>query len=404
MTTENTIFTDVVNFNADASCLSAAAWLRALEGGESAPVFQWLGLFVQMKKKVVLGLTGATAADMAFFNPHSIRLINDHPDIFQVIARPFSHDAALLRLPDGFRVNFRLGLLTLRRLFSCVQPFFLPPEFMLTVEQTRQLDDDGVVLTFLNPSRFRASQREFLPVRPYLLRGALDSALVCLPVAGELTQAYLSGLDHGDAAAWNRALVTCGLPAPVGWRDGESVLLFPQGIERERRWLDGELCERTHLPVPNPADFAPAGEGFHQTYPMHPFTAWMREFRVMGYVHRLLRLEERLRELDAAGATLWLQCINSDVLSSVEKDTVYKRFASLDRPGEFFDGQFLRTERGFEGSEYLLLLERHLNGDVCDYAQASSAPHMLKLRARRLMIEDVLAGHSLASVIDGGGR
>lgn len=393
---------DVVNFNADASCLEASAWLAALAGGGDSAMARWLRLYVTSEKPMVLGLTGASAADMALFNPESVALVRDHPHVFQVVARPFSHDAALLRTGAGFRANLRLGVQVLERLFGRVAPWFLPPEFMLTAEQTFQLEQDGLFGTFINPARFNGGQRDRLPAAPYLLQGALGSTLACLPVLGGLTPAYLEALDRGDAVTWNAALAGLGRQTAIGWRDGESVLLFPDGIERERRWLAGETVRRAHLPAPDRAGLQPAPSPCYRAYPMHPFTAWMREFRVMGYVHRLLRLEERVRDFDATAAALWLQCVNSDVLSSVEKEAVDKRLTALEGGG-VVETRFLRSERGFEGSECLLMLERHLDGWECRLDQGATVPHLAKLAARRALLAGILGECRLGALVDGGG-
>ena len=42
---------DVVNFNADASCLSSRKWLLCLEGGENSLVYKWLKGYVDNKRK-----------------------------------------------------------------------------------------------------------------------------------------------------------------------------------------------------------------------------------------------------------------------------------------------------------------------------------------------------------------
>ena len=48
---------DIVNFNADASCLSASIWMDALKGGTNSKICQWLSLFVRNKKKSLLELS-----------------------------------------------------------------------------------------------------------------------------------------------------------------------------------------------------------------------------------------------------------------------------------------------------------------------------------------------------------
>ena len=75
---------DVVNFNADASCLSSTEWLKILDGGSNSKLCRWLQLYVRHQKKVVLGFPGATIADIAQNNPEGIDLINQHENIFEI--------------------------------------------------------------------------------------------------------------------------------------------------------------------------------------------------------------------------------------------------------------------------------------------------------------------------------
>ena len=43
---------DVVNFNADASCLEYNEWLKIIRGGKKSIFCKWLQLYVKNKRKV----------------------------------------------------------------------------------------------------------------------------------------------------------------------------------------------------------------------------------------------------------------------------------------------------------------------------------------------------------------
>ncbi len=377
---------DIINFNADASCLQSSDWLAALSGQRQSKLVRWLNHYVELERPVVLGLCGSAAADMVANNPESVALINRHPEIFQLIARPFSHDAALLRTTAGFRINLKLGLAALSETFDNVAPYYLPPEFMLTPEQVSILCDEGIALTFINANRYSADQQARIPDVPYAMHGPLGTRLACVPIEGSLTRAYLASLDAYDASPWNDAIGAQSAEVIHTWRDGETPFMFPNGIERERRWLEGACgFEPIHLqdhPLDDIPDAASFGARCFRSYPVHSLSAWMREFRMMGFVRRVWELEDRVHELNHVQTALWLQCINSDVLSAVEKDSVPKRYATLDEPDLSFDSVLHRSERGFEGWEFLLLLERLVEGRSTPYLDASSQPHMEKLRAR----------------------
>lgn len=364
---------DVVNFNADASCLPAGDWLAFLEGGESSRLCQWLQLYVERGKPVALGFIGGALADMALLNPESIALINAHRELFDLVLRPFSHDVGLLRSARGFELNLDLGRRTLQREFGGALEIYLPPEFMLTAAQVKLLADHGARGVFLNPIRFRD---ERLPSRPYRVEGVLGSSLPCIPFRGVLTQSYLDSLHAFDGQAWTAAVLACGEERVFAWRDGESSFLLPDGLAREEAWLAGESAsiqrERLSDVLPTLRFEEPA---VTRGYPVHSFSAWFKEFRMMGFLSRLERIEARLDALTLEERVVWLQAINSDVLSAVEKDSPIVKLR--DRPGGAeWPFTIWRSERGFEGEDCLALLEAGL-----DHLRSPGA-HLQKLRTR----------------------
>ena len=108
---------DVVNFNADASCLSSQEWLRILDGGKKSDFYIWLELYVTFNKKINLGIVGASLCDIAHYCPEAIELIKSNESIFNILIRPFSHDNALLRSRDSFLVNLHYGIKVTKKYF-----------------------------------------------------------------------------------------------------------------------------------------------------------------------------------------------------------------------------------------------------------------------------------------------
>ncbi len=381
---------DVVNFNADASCLASGEWLAILSGGERSRLCRWLEVYTDLRRPVVLGFIGGAIADMATFNPEAIALINSNPNIFDLVLRPFSHDVGLLRSTRGFILNFNLGRAVARKEFNEVNEFFLPPEFMLTNSQVKNLADYGSAGTFLNPTRFKEEISQRLPKIPFILEGVLGSRLPCIPFEGSLTRMYLDALHNFDSEAWAAAVRSEAATPVFLWRDGESCFLVPDGIERERHWLAGEPSDIQRESLRSALiglHFAPAHELPADTalsYPVHSFSAWFKEFRMLGFLDRLARLEARLESLPKDLLVIWLQAINSDILSAVEKNSPV--VSLLSRPGR---GQIKtmhtiwRSERGFEGEDYLALLEAVLESpEVLDQIWKSTRPHFRKLGAR----------------------
>ncbi len=383
---------DVINFNGDASCLSSKDWLLHLQGKGASNLCRWLNAYVKHHKKIVLGLTGSSIADISQFNPEAIACINDHPDIFQIILRPFAHDIALLRSDHGFALNFDLGRKVIEKELVNRAPFYLPPEFMLTGQQIHVLSQRGVKGTFLNPQRFSEDVQRRLPPKPYQVRGVLGAHLDCIPCDGELTGAYLDALYRFDATKWNRALLEHPLETVYTWRDGESPFLVPGGIEREAAWLKNESDEITRGFLQNPLASGTFqgtpedGRQFYRSYPVHSFSDWMKEFRMLGYIQKLTQLEESLDRLSSNQWAVWFSAIGSDVLSAVEKrDRIINLFSQ--DGNRCVEYRIVRCDRGFEGEDYLTILENLIRGQEPAYLRTSRAPHMKKLRARMAYLE-----------------
>ena len=378
---------DILNFNADASCLSTSDWLKALDGGKSSQLSRWLNLYITKGKKIVLGFTGATIADIAVRNPQSIAVINEHPETFQVILRPFAHDIALLRTTIGFSSNFLHGERTIRKEFSNVHNFFLPPEFMVTNEQLMILHERGVEGVFVNPERFSEDMRRRIPDFPYTVLGLFGCEMPCIPFRGKLTEDYLLSLHMFDPAPWNRSLQELGDEPIFIWRDGESSFLFPEGFARETHWLEGEdkKISREHLGTSKidflQPDCLPAT--YYRPYPVHSFTVWMKEFRMLGFLNRIGKIEASLDLLSEEGIHYWLMTINSDILSAIEKPPPCFPIRQDPVKPDIMDLTLHRSERGFEGEEYLAILERFIaSGKVPDYVVSSNAPHIERFRNR----------------------
>lgn len=382
-----TTLVDVVNFNADASCLSSPVWLSCLSGGSGSDFYRWLNLYVTYSKKVTLGLTGATIADLAHFNPESLTLIRANPEIFEIIVRPFSHDIALIRTPDGFLRNVEMGIKTIVREFSTYTPYYLPPEFMLTNEQLGILEAAGIRGTFVNAARFKGEMGGRLPIDPYLIQGLLNTQMTCIPFGAGLTQTYLNALHFWESSSWNNAVVTHRMTPVFSWRDGESPFFLPDGIAREGHWLENESADirrgflRDHQPVNEGELRRGLLVGEYRHYPIHSFTAWMREFKMLGFINRLMTIEGRLDTLTDRQLGIWLQATNSDILSAIEKESPVISLKPTPE-SEAVNHVLWRSERGVEGELFLLLIENLDQNRLRVILDTDMSPVVQKLRGR----------------------
>ncbi len=344
---------DVVNFNADASCFSSEDWLGALEGGSGSTLYRWLSLYVEKTARVSIGFTGATLADMHAFNPESIRLLRENPNVFEILWRPFSHDIAFFRSDKGFRTNVELGRRAAEKLIGRVSPCYLPPEFMQTNRQTALLAELGARATMIMDKRFSSEVASTIPVEPFLLGGIPNGLLPCIPLNGTLTDAYLKTIQRLDPSFWQESARE-NADHLVLWRDGESAFLLPDTVDREATFLDSVDTPRVHLDL----DSLP-GKGDPRSYPVHPFSAWMNEMRMMWFLLRLRELESRTMspEADEQDIARWLGCIGSDIFSAVEKASPVVSINDLDGTGPH-DLMLPRCQRGFEGERLLERAER----------------------------------------------
>jgi len=372
---------DIVNFNADASCLDSAKWLAILKGESNSLFCQWLLLYVRYGKRMALGMTGATVSDLIMQNPDAVTIVLDNPDIFQVILRPYSHDISLLRTSYGFRFNLAAGKAAIQGTFDRVSNYFLPPEFMLMSEQVTALAMTGVKGTFINSEQYTSDLSARIPKRPYLVRGVMGAKVGCIPIDGELTQFYLRTIQLWDATEWNKVIQQKEDSPLRLWRDGESPFLIPNGIEREEFWLTNCTADRVHLKDEEYDTLVDSS--FYHSYPVHSFSDWMKEFRMLGYLGRIQEIEKRLPNLPAVARYFWLLTINSDILSAVEKHSPLVRLRLSPMNEQIQEFRILRCERSYEGEEYLAFLDRYIL-DEKDPPELNDpiTPHLIKAKGR----------------------
>ncbi len=394
---------DVVNFNADASCLSSAKWLHCLEDQADSLLMRMLSQYVQHGRKVNLGLIASTVLDIEQFNPGAIRFINAHPEVFEIVLRPFTHDSPLLRLPDAFRFNVQEGIRCLRSRFERVNNFYLAPEVMVTGEQVRILEQLGIQGTFIHRGRFRDGIQRVIPDSPFVVRGILQSRMLCLPFASpDLEKARLTVL-HGVMRpdAWCEAARRRSGFIHL-WHDGESCLLLPMSLEYEGQLFEAEAsCGLERLFLSELPAESPGRKAAPRYFPMHSLKPWMDEMKLYWYISRVRDIERLFDSLSEEERLLWLLTINSDILSSVEKDEphldVSDEVLAFDRDHFLWDGVvrcdgggnviLTRSERAGEGEEYLAFLDLVRSGEQSLGAllpswQESGEPHLLKAHAR----------------------
>jgi hypothetical protein len=381
---------EVINFNSDASCLDSRKWLYSLEGGGNSRFMQVLMSYVEYKRKTNLGLTGATIHDLVYFNPEAIDFINEHSDTFQLVIRSYAHDSPLLRLPDGFRFNLETGIEVIRQFFSNISNSYLQPEIIITGEQISILKEFGVENIFIHIYRYHESIRAKIPIIPFRVSGTLDTDIGCIPfVQKSLEDLYLLAL-HGviSPKCWSQGIIEAAAMNTESssdiyiWRDGESSLLIPNGIEYEASLLESEhiqgitrqflsetsfdyfFKEQSH-----DRDLRDNYVNFFPTYSMKP---WFNEMKLYWFISRIHEIESQFTALSNVEKKIWLLLINSDILSAVEKKpptiSVSKDVFSVDpldiswigvlAHSERSEITLMRSERSGEAEDYLAYWEK----------------------------------------------
>lgn len=347
-------FVDVVNLNADASCLPLERWWSCLEGGKDSTLFQWLDLYPSLNRKVSLGATGAALADIASGNPEAIDLIRGNPQIFEIVGRPYAHDIATTRSPRGFEFNLQVGIKVIEQTLNVRPEWYLPPEFMVTPQQINVIGKHGYKGIFILPDRFSERDRRRTPSKPFAVKGTAKSSLACVPCKWSLTKLYLAAIQKLDSGSFYEAVCDNGGAVPIIWRDGESPFLLPDSVQREKHWLLGQPddLERVFLSELK----IEVNDTETHYYPLHSFQNWMEDLKLLGYLNYVQDLESELENLSLWKKSVWFELINSDILSSIEKSDPVIDLVATDSAlkSEFV---ITRSKRYFEAQELVHLLE-----------------------------------------------
>ena len=140
------------------------------------------------------------------------------------------------------------------------------------------------------------------------------------------------------------------------WRDGESAFFVPNGVKREYKWLEDEdqSIERVFLSdIIQSISFDNEIQNQFYSYPVHSFSAWVKEFKMIGFINKVQEIEQKLDTLSSEQKAIWLQLINSDILSSVEKRSPHIQIKMDEMDTEKEEYIIWRAERGLEGEELL---------------------------------------------------
>ena len=400
---------DIVNVNADASCMSSNKWLRSLEGGENSRFCRLLDNYIKNERKVNIGLTGVTIKDLAAFNHEAIEKINSHPEIFEVVLRTFSHDLSPLRNSKGFRLNFEMGLEMIKNHFENTVDVFLQNEIMIRNQQIEEVYNKGIKAIFINPERYNSDVQALIPKSPFICHGTGNSELLTIPVADNLTLKYLDNL-HRNKPRFNWANLVGDSNLNILWRDGESALLFPNGIEFEGMLFEEEKRQKVErLFLSEKSDdlqkeaYARKDSQVIKHFPQHQLDHWLSDFKMIWLLQHLNQIERIIDKQTPIIQQLWLLTINSDIPASSEKKSikikVHPDVFKVPRSDISWDGvisdeknsilHLLRSERFFEGEMYIDMLDKLIENRITEeefrnFVCNSNDSHIKKILSRVL--------------------
>ena len=194
---------------------------------------------------------------------------------------------------------------------------------MITSRQIELISKMGIEAIFINPDRYQNDIKRRIIPTPHIVYGTSESTIKCIAIHGRTTQKYLSSCQLNDPNIWAKFIQDFPDDLIFSWRDGESFLLIPDGLSREEYLLQGESDNINRKKLQSIEikyeDSSLYDQQFYKSYPIHSFSAWIKEMKMMWYVDRIRVLEEQFSNFSEFQKTLFLQMINSDILASVEK-------------------------------------------------------------------------------------
>lgn len=353
---------DIVNLNSKASCLSAERWMKALKGGTKSELYQILNEYVEGKSKITLGIIGSTLADIQAFNQESIELIKANPQVFELIMRPYVHSLSIFWSDKVFKSDVDFGKQIITNTFENIFPAYLPPEFVLRNSQLVRLKNNGIKTTFIHPNRVKSDLKSQIPQTPFIIKTIQDKKINCIPFHPQFDAYYLDTiqlLDQAGPFSPSDAVI-------YGWRDGESPFFLPDSVERERYFIQSSSKQFNRVFLKDVYQESPDRKTI-VSYPQNSLLPWFSNFRLLWYINEVKLLEAISHNLSETKKALFLLLLNSDVLSSTEKNSISIRLNSLKEIGSIKKFTIKRQSRNLEAEEIMYLIENCSDKEILDY-------------------------------------
>jgi hypothetical protein len=367
---------DIVNLNADASCLSTKRWLKALKGGIRSELYGILSLYIKADIKITLGIVGSTVAEIEALNPECIALINQHPQNFQILIRPFIHSLSILWSNETFSYNYQLGKRYIESQFKNSINWHLPPEFAMRnshIYELKKLKCEG---TFIHPKRVKKGMKSTLPSGVFTLKSIQNTKIQCINFTENFDTYYL------DQIQVFRSSISFKEDTIYGWRDGESPLFLPKSIQREEIFIENSKKDfnRVFLSEALDQDNIQDKPTIH-SYPQNSLTPWLGNFRLFWFNTEIKNIEKKFKQISKKKQIIFLNLLNSDILSSTEKNDVTVALKHLDNSSTS-SYTIKRKERNLDAEEILFIVNNFSEHQIEEYIENATSKFFIKIRAR----------------------
>ena len=372
------LLVDIVNLNAEASCLSTKRWLRALEGGTNSEIYRILNLYVEEDLKICVGIVGSTLAEIEELNPECIDLINNHPQNFEILIRPFIHSLSILWSDETFTYNYKLGKKYIESVFSNCINWYLPPEFALRNSHIYQLENNNCEGTFIHPKRVKKDTKSALPIGLFTLSSIQNINISCINFTENYDSYYLDQMQiFHSKIRFEEDLI-------YGWRDGESPFFLPESVEREEIFVQNSMndFERIFLSESLKANQVQDKPIVH-SYPQNSLLPWLGNFRLYWFITEIKRLENNFASLSEVKKKLFLNLLNSDILSSIEKSNVNIKLKGIKSNNDATISYLIkRKERNLDAEELLYLILRSNDSQINTFLRSTDSAFSLRINSR----------------------
>ena len=230
-------------------------------------------------------------------------------------------------------------------------------------------------MTFIHPNRVKKDVLKTLPKDCFSIQTIQNEKIDCISFDPNYDSYYLDSIQKlsEENLAGNSDVV-------FGWRDGESPFLITEGVQREAHFVKQTQAQFKRQFLSEAIGKRPF-QAQVNAYPQNSLLPWFSNFRLLWYINEVKLLESGLAELSELKSALFLLLLNSDILSSTEKNHVQVSLRNLKAPFQHTSYEIKRQSRNLEAEEIMYLIENCEDAEINDYLEKNNSPFILLLKA-----------------------